>query len=169
MPAQRASGLRTCRTAGFSLIELLIVIVVMLVIAAIAIPSILRARMAANEASAVASLRSITTAQAAYISTYQGYAPSLAALGPAPGGGSPGPANADLIDSVLASGIKNGYSFVHNALDADGNGRFESYTVNANPVSFGQTGEKYFFVDQTNVLRYADNGPAGPNSSPVPR
>src|SRR6185437_5026044 len=93
---------------GFSLIELLIVVAIILIIAAIAIPNLLRSRMAANEASAVGSLRTINTAEVTYASTYPdvGFA-DLASLGGS-GGTSTG---AGLIDSVLAGGAKSGYSF----------------------------------------------------------
>src|SRR4051812_14993355 len=93
---------------GFSLIELLIVVAIILIIAAIAIPNLLRSRIAANEASAVGSIRTINTSEVTYASTYpnQGFA-TLANLGGA-GGSSTG---AGLIDSVLASGTKSGYVF----------------------------------------------------------
>src|SRR3954463_14861343 len=93
---------------GFSLIELLIVAAIILIIAAIAIPNLLRSRIAANEASAVGSIRTINTSEVTYASTYpnQGFA-LLADLGGA-GGSSTG---AGLIDSVLASGTKSGYVF----------------------------------------------------------
>ena len=76
------------KAKGFSLIELLIVVAIILIIAAIAIPNMLRARIAANEASAVASLRTISTAETTYASTYPsvGYTCSLTELGPAPSG-----------------------------------------------------------------------------------
>ena len=72
---------------GFSLIELLIVVAIILIIAAIAIPNLLRARMAANESSAVASVRTVNTAEVTYNSTYPtvGFAANLAALGGALG------------------------------------------------------------------------------------
>src|ERR1039457_7170749 len=97
---------------GFSLIELLIVVAIILIIAAIAIPNLLRARMAANESSAVASIRTINTGMITYNSSYPtvGFAVSLAALG----GASPcAPVStaACLIDSVLSGGIKSGYTF----------------------------------------------------------
>src|SRR5579864_3348572 len=97
---------------GFSLIELLIVVAIILIIAAIAIPNLLRARMAANESSAVASIRTITTVEISYQSTYPtiGFAPTLANLGGATPC-VPSSTTACLIDSVLAGGIKSGYNF----------------------------------------------------------
>src|SRR3981081_4393557 len=99
---------------GFSLIELLIVVAIILIIAAIAIPNLLRARIAANEASAVASLRTLHTAQISYISTYPtvGFAAGLSNLtGSCTGATLPTSGAACLIDSQLASGTKSGYSF----------------------------------------------------------
>lgn len=157
------------RSRGFSLIEVLVVVAVILIIAAIAIPRFLRSRMLANETSAVAALRTIATVQVSYESTYkQGFAPSLAALGPPAGGGPPTVAGAGLIDQVLASGIKSGYSFVYNPIDTNGDGQPDAYTVNANPISVGQTGDRHFYVDQTNVIRWALGGPASPGSPPIP-
>src|SRR3989454_8135040 len=83
---------------GFSLIELLIVVAIILIIAAIAIPNLLCSKMAANDASAVGSLRSLNTACITYSTTYGSYPTALANLGP----GSPAPSTtADLVDSVL--------------------------------------------------------------------
>lgn len=161
---------RRPRCAGFSLIEVLVVIAIILIIASIAVPWIVHSRMVANEAAVVAALRSIATAQVAYSVTYQqGYAPSLAALGPPAAGNQPDATKADLIDEVLASGIRNGYSFVYVAIDSSGQGKPDRFTVNANPVSVGQTGERYLYVDQTNVIRYALGGAAGPSSTPIPQ
>ena len=94
---------------GFSLIELLIVVAIILIIAAIAIPNLLRARIAANESSSVASLRTLNTAQVTYQSTFPtlGYAATIAALGPGAATGCPagGPTStaACLVDYVLAN------------------------------------------------------------------
>src|SRR3974390_1427972 len=96
---------------GFSLIELLIVVAIILIIAAIAIPNLLRSKMAANEASAVGTLRTINTASVAYSTTYGSYPPALASLGPVTGGANPTSTTADLIDSAVASGTQSGYTF----------------------------------------------------------
>jgi prepilin-type N-terminal cleavage/methylation domain-containing protein len=148
---------------GFSLIELLIVVAIILIIAAIAIPNLLRSRMAANEASAVGSLRTLNTAAVTYSSQCGGFPPSLTAMGP--------PANgcttADLIDSVLASGTKSGYKFTYAANDADGDGNKDTYTINADPVSPGTTGTRYFFTDQSGVIRANIGQAANANSTPI--
>lgn len=155
---------------GFSLVEVLVVIVVILVIAALAIPNFLRSKMRANEAAGVAALRTIATAQVTYQTTYQqGYAPSLDALKPPPAGTQPSAVAANLVDAVLASGIRNGYNFVYTAIDTDGNGQPDQFMVNANPVAVGQTAEKYLYVDHTNVIRENLGGPADANSPPVPK
>src|ERR1035437_8856670 len=109
---------------GFSLIELLIVVAIILIIAAIAVPNLLKSKMAANEASAAASLRTIGTAEVTYSSTYnQGFAGTLAQLGPtATGCTSVTSACSDLIDSVLSGinpaatpPVKSGYTFTYAA------------------------------------------------------
>jgi len=99
---------------GFSLIELLIVVAIILIIAAIAIPNLIRSKMAANEASAVASMRSVNTACVSYSSTYGiGFPTNLSNLGPVAAGTNATSTSADLIDSVLSSGTKSGYSFTY--------------------------------------------------------
>ncbi len=154
---------------GFSLIELLIVIAIILVISAIAIPRLLRSRILANETSAVASLRTLCTVQVNYESTYRvGYAPSLAALSPPAGGTAPSAANAGLIDVVLAGGLKSGYVFTYNPVDSNGDGQVDTWTITAAPFVPGQTGDKYFFVDLSNVIRYNVGAPATAASSPTP-
>lgn len=155
------------RGRGFSLIELLVVVAVLLTLMAIAIPNLMRARGTANEASAVASLRAISTGQASYQQTFGvGYAPSLLALGP--GAGPPTAAAADLIDQVLASGTKTGYVFFYNPVDSNGDGRMDTYTIQANPIVPGQSGSKYFFTDESNVIRFSLLGPATVASQPIP-
>jgi len=147
---------------GFSLIELLIVVAIILIIAAIAIPNLLRSRIAANEASAVGSLRTINTAQVTYASTYpaQGFATSLLILGGT--GTSSSSSSALLLDNVLGSATnggtavgsantKSGYNFW---VTATGSQPVPTYSSNANPVTVDQTGKRYFFSDASGVIRY---------------
>jgi len=130
---------------GFSLIELLIVVAIILIIAAIAIPNLLRSKMAANEASAVGSMRTINTSAVAYSTTYGTYPAALTDLGPST---APTSTAADLIDSVLAAGTKSGYSFSYTV----GTGN-ESYSLTGDPVS-SSTGQRHFYTDQSGVIRY---------------
>jgi type IV pilus assembly protein PilA len=154
---------------GFSLIELLIVVAIILIIAAIAIPNLLRSRIAANEASAVGSIRTINTAEVTYSSTYPdcGFA-ALAALGGS-GGSATG---AGLVDSVLAGGTKSGYSFVATASGGSGTcgtaGAVPNaiYAVTGSPVS-QQTGQRYFFSDQSGVIRYNTSTFAAATDNPL--
>ncbi len=139
---------------GFSLIELLIVVAIILIIAAIAIPNLLRARIAANESSAVASVRTVNTAQVAYNSAYPtvGFAANLGNLGGSCTGATvPTSTSACLIDSVLAAGSKSGYSF---SMSASGGPPAGSYETDAWPGTANQTGVRYFCSVADGVVRY---------------
>jgi prepilin-type N-terminal cleavage/methylation domain-containing protein len=152
---------------GFSLIELLIVVAIILIIAAIAIPNLLRSRIAANQASAVGSLRTINTCEITYASTYNtGYTSALATLAP-PASGTPTTTAAGLVDSVLAAGLKSGYSFTYTPGTADSSGRINDYTLTANPVTVGTTGQNYYFTDQTAVIRQNSSATASSSDSPI--
>ncbi len=151
---------------GFSLIELLIVVAIILIIAAIAIPNLLRSRIAANEASAVGSTRSINTAEVTFASTYpsHGFA-SLPDLGP-PSSGSVGDTGAGLIDSVLSAGTKSGYVFAVATSGAVSSGPATTYSVNGDPQN-SQTGQRHFFSDQSGVIRFNTSASAGSSDSPL--
>src|SRR5882672_8466638 len=149
---------------GFSLIELLIVVAIILIIAAIAIPNLLRSRMAANEASAVGSIRSINTAAVTYSSTYPaaGYPQTLKQLQPAASASS---TSSDLIDQVLASGTKSGYKF---SMSPIGTGTpLTGYSVGGDPVSPNTSGTRGFFSDQSGVIRYFSAAGAASSDSPL--
>jgi len=140
------------RQKGFSLIELLIVVAIILIIAAIAIPNLLRARIAANESSAVASVRTLNTAQISYNSAYPtvGFASTLAALSGtncAP----PDSTQACLIDTQLSSGSKSGYAFALNGVTGT---PASSYMAIATPLAVNQTGVRYFCSFADAVVRY---------------
>ena len=163
------------RQHGFSLIELLTVVAIILIIAAIAVPNLIRSRMAANEASAASSLRTIGDANVLYFSLFNvGFAGELAHLGPPSGGGGGrgrgrgrggcatfSPQCADLIDMVISGvnpntdePVKNGYSFEYEADEddptpAEPNG---TYSVVATPTAAGSSGVSTFCRDYTNVI-----------------
>ena len=148
---------------GFSLIELLIVVAIILIIAAIAIPNLLRARIAANEASAVSSLRTMNTACITYNTSYNSYPSSLTNLAPVASGSTPTSTSADLLDAVLTTSPfqKSGYTFTFSVPAAS------TYAINADPITANQTGVRQFFTDQTGVIHYAIGAAATASSSPL--
>jgi type IV pilus assembly protein PilA len=157
---------RSKRSAGFTLIELLIVVAVILIIAGTAIPNFIRSKMRANEAGAVANVRTITTASVVYNTTYGvGFAPTLTALGGDPA--TPSAPQAGLIDSVLSAGAKSGYNFTYTVLAVDINGNAQAYSVNADPITPGTTGDRHFYTDQSAVIRQNLTASAGPSDPPL--
>jgi type IV pilus assembly protein PilA len=136
-----------------------------LIVAAIAIPNLIRARVAANEASATSALRSLNTACVTYSISYGGFPPSLDALGGTGNRANPPSATAaQLIDAALAGGAENGYVFSYSPGIADGAGNIDRYSITAAPLKPGATGLRYFFTDQTGVVRAETAGPANDNS-----
>ena len=137
------------REQGFTLIELMIVVAIIAILAAIAIPSLLNARKSANEASAISSLRTLTTVGEQYRTRFQGYASGLGNL-----------SAESYIDSVLGSGTKSGYVFTYTTVP-------DSWNVAAAPQTAGTTGDRAFFVDASGVIRFEASGAATSASAPL--
>jgi type II secretory pathway pseudopilin PulG len=130
-----------------------------LIIAAIAIPNLLRARMAANESSAVAGIRALNSAELSYQSQYPtvGFTCNLSALGGS-GRSAPSPDQAQMIDTGLASGEKHGYRFeLRNCANSGTN---QKYQVVAFPLVRSQTGKRAFCSDETAVIKVDASGSA---------
>jgi prepilin-type N-terminal cleavage/methylation domain-containing protein len=148
---------------GFSLIELLIVVAIILIIAAIAIPNLLKSRIAANEASTTSTMRTLNTAEVTFASTYNsGFSDGLNRLG-APASGQPDMNNADLVDPVLSgktgtgnntSFIKAGYIFTYVPTGTNTTfGFIAQYNVLADPQARGSSGQRSFFTNESAVIR----------------
>ncbi len=169
---------------GFSLIELLIVVAIILIIAAIAIPDLLKSRQAANQASAVGSLRTMNTSEVTYSSTYTlGFSYSLGALD-GPSGGVSSAANAGLIDSILGNGIKSTYGFSYSANPATPSApvacaatpnqypvastvNVTSYSITASPILCTAGNGNYYFTDQSGVIRMNNGQVATSTDNPL--
>jgi len=181
--AGRITG-RGMAIAGLALGYTGVAIIPVMIIAAIAIPNLIRARLAANEASAVASLRTINVAAIRYEAAYSnGFPPSMDTLGAAEAGGPATCDRARLIDPALAAGLKTGYAFAYlprpmvfqarPALSPEAIAKGctvsggTGYTVTAYPVTRGSTGMRSFFTDETGIIRYATTGPATSFSPPL--
>ena len=159
------------RQRGFSLIELLVVVAIILIIAAIAIPNMLRARMAANQASGLSNLRTITSASIVYSSTYgNGFPPDLVTLG---GLGAPNCNAAVLLDETLTVPpfTKSGYQMdyqpqgppIANPPAACGAPGFNGYLTTATPVVVGQTGTASYCSDEPGVIHFDPLGVKAPS------
>ena len=118
------------------------------IVAAIAIPNLIRARISANETSAVRSIRVLNASLATYHELHQNQYPrDLSGL------------NDANLDAELARGQKFGYRFVYEAEDTDANGTLDAYTIHADPMVEDRTGIHHFFSDQTRLVR-GSSGPA---------
>ncbi len=137
------------RQQGFTLIELMIVVAIIAIVAAIAIPSLLNSRKSGNEASAIRSLRTFTSVNEQYRTRFSTYGTSLANI-----------CAAGYIDSVLGVGTKSGYTFTYT-------GAVNTWSVAGSPATAGTTGDRYFFVDQTGVIRSNGSAAATSGDSPI--
>jgi len=135
---------------GFSLIELLIVVSIILILITIAVPKFTHAQMYTRETAAIQAIKAIHTAEVEYQSQFGRYAASLVELGP-PASGAPNGAAADLIGNDLASGEKQGYKFTVTGIPG-------GYVVNAVPVSYGSSGSRSFYSDQSMTI-HENDGP----------
>ncbi len=142
------------KNKGFSLIELLIVVAIILIIAAIAIPNLLRARRSANEGSATASMRTVGSGELLYRST-NGNFTTLTGL-----------SGDSIIDNVLGGGTKSGYAFEATP-GTSTDIQFTSTGVPSVGTGATATGSRYFFVDETQVVRFAVGAAATSASSAI--
>jgi prepilin-type N-terminal cleavage/methylation domain-containing protein len=144
---------------GFSLIELLIVVAIILIIAAIAIPNLIKSKMAANQSGAAGTVRTINTGEATYsaVCAQIGYSVALADLGPA----GPCVAGQGIIDVVLAAGAKSGYNFAEAGGGPNAAGVNQTFTDSARPAVIGSSGQNSYCSNQIGVIVFDPAGAAG--------
>ena len=144
---------RQSPSAGFTLIELLIVITVIAIFSVMAIPGLSRSRIAANEGSALSSINAILTANQVYETRFNAYATQLSDL-----------SDLGMIDDLLGTADalpgKSGYILSYTSTSSQ-------FSLNVDPIQAGQTGERFFFVDHSGVIRFRDGGSAASTDQPI--
>lgn len=151
---------------GISWLEVIVIIVVVVLVAGIVVPNLWKSKSEINEAAAVRSLRMIFAAEANYAQAYDtGFSQTLSTLGPPPDA-MPNASLAGYIDSELAAGAKEGYTFSYTAGPADANGRIQTYTLTANP-SNASAGTIHYYLDQTGLIRQNNQQPATDKDKPL--
>ena len=166
-PAKAKSSNKTVIILVVVAAVLVLALPVILIIAAIAIPNLLRARIAANESSAAASVRTITTAAIQYQAQYGHYPQTLEQLSQPPGNAPPDENHAGFIDATLAGRIKSGYVFTYAGVDSQHDGKIDAFTINADPAQANRTGMKHFFCSEDGVVRMENDRPASAESPPL--
>jgi type IV pilus assembly protein PilA len=142
-----------------------VLVPIVLIVAAIAIPNLLRARISANESSAVGSVRTLNTALVSYQAQYGHFPETMGALA-SNGNTTPSETGAMLIDDVLAKGEKSGYRFAYEHV-APAQGQTEGFTVTASPLVQNSSGVRNFFSDETGIIRCSRSAPADKESPPL--
>jgi type IV pilus assembly protein PilA len=137
---------------AFTLVEIMVVILIVSVLVALAVPNILRSRVAANEGAAIANLKTLSTACQAYHIDQQAYPQSLQTLSTA---------NPPYIDNTLGAGSKQGYNFIYESSDSD------HFKINANPAHTGLLKGRYFYLDENGAIRTRSDQLAGPEDEIV--
>jgi len=137
---------------GFTLVEIMIVVSLVVILVSLAAPGLLRSRVIANEGAAIGNLKAVNNACQLYHMDNNQYPDSLASLSVS---------TPPYLDSVLASGEKQSYSFAYNFVSND------SFTVNASPLSTGLLRGRYFYLDESGIIRAKSGSPAGPDDETV--
>jgi type II secretory pathway pseudopilin PulG len=161
-------GGRGMAIAGLVLGYLGLSFIPILIIAAIAIPNLLRARMAANEASAVSSLRTYNTAFARYAEECpkQGYPSNPTGLDDSSSNTCPQESQTSVPQGV-ALPIKSGYRYFYIPMELDAAGHISRYGLSADPVAPGTSGVRHFYTDETGIIRFSVRAGADSKSPPL--